>query len=99
MISIYTTCKDKKEAKKLADILLKKKLIVCANFWSVESRYRWKGKLESGKEYALLMKGKSKAKEIICEIEKNHSYDLPAIYIEKVEVSKKTGRWIKKEVR
>ena len=61
----------------------------------MESRYRWKGKLESGKEYALLMKGK----EIIKEIEKNHSYELPAIYIEKIEVSKKTGRWIKKEVK
>ena len=98
MISIYTTCANKKEAKKIADILLKKRLIACANFWPVDSRYWWKGKLSSGKEYALLVKGKN-AKGVVAEIDRNHSYELPAIYIEKIEVSKKTGRWIKKEVK
>jgi len=98
MISIYTTCANKKEAKKIADILLKKRLIVCANFWPVESKYWWKGKSENGKEYALLMKGKN-AKEIVKVIEQNHSYEVPGISIEKIEVSKKTGRWIKKELK
>ena len=99
MISIYTTCKDKKEARKIADHLLKKRLIACANYFPVESRYWWKGKLASGREYALLMKGKGKVKEIVKEIEKNHSYDMPGISIEKIKTSKKTGKWIKKEVR
>lgn len=99
MISIYTTCQDKKEAKKIADILLKKRLIACANFFPVESRYWWRGKLASGKEYALLMKGKGRVKEIIKEIEKAHSYETPAIYAEKIKVSRKTDKWIKKEVK
>lgn len=98
MISIFTTCASKKEASKIADILLKEKLIACANFWPVESRYWWKGKLESGKEYALLMKGEDKrGKEIVKTIEKNHSYEVPGISIEKFKGSKKTLRWIKKE--
>jgi periplasmic divalent cation tolerance protein len=99
MISIYTTCKNKKEAKKIADILLKKRLIACANFFPVESRYWWKGKLASGKEYALLMKSKGKAKEIVKEIEKAHSYNVPGISIEKIKTSKKTSKWIKREVK
>lgn len=98
MMSIYTTCANKKEARKIADILLKKRLIACANFWPIESRYWWKGKLESGKEYALLVKGR-KAKEIVKLIEENHSYEVPGISIEKIKVSEKTDRWIKKEVR
>lgn len=99
MLSIYTTCKDKKEARKIADILLKKRLIACANFFPVESRYWWKGKLAGGKEYGLLMKGKGRANEIIKEIEKNHSYEVPGISIEKIKVNKKSGKWIKKEVK
>lgn len=99
MISVYTTCKDKKEAKKIADILLKDRLIACANYFPIESKYWWRGKLNSGKEYALLMKGKGRVKKIIKVIEEAHSYEAPVIYVGKVKTSKKTSKWIKKEVR
>lgn len=100
MISVYTTCKNKKEAGKIADHLLKKRLIVCANFFPVDSKYWWKGKIESGKEYAIIMKTKEgKFNKIVKEIEKIHSYELPGISKEKIEVNKKAASWIKKEVR
>ena len=41
MLIIYITCSSKKEAKKIASYLLKKKLIACANWWTTDSIYRW----------------------------------------------------------
>ena len=80
MISIYVTCKDKKEAEKLAKILLEKKLIACANIHPISSLYRWKGKIEHSKEYAMILKTKKNMfDEIKDEIKKNHSYDVPCI--------------------
>lgn len=98
MLIIKTSCKDKQEAEKIATALLKKRLIACAHFYPIESKYWWKGKLEKGKEYALEMKARGKSKEIIKEIETTHSYELPTIFMEKVKVSKKTAKWIKKEL-
>ena len=99
MISVYTTCRNRKEAEKIAAHLLKKRLIACANFFPVDSKYWWKGKLEKSKEYALLMKARNGFKIIVQEIEKAHSYELPTISMEKIKVSKKTAKWIKKEMK
>ena len=100
MIIIYITCKNKSEAEKIANHLLKNKLIACANIFPINSLYKWKGKLQKDKEYVLLAKTlKSKAKEVEKEVKKIHSYDIPCIIKKEVTANKEYMRWIKNEVK
>jgi len=46
MILTYITCKDKSEARKISEHLLKKRLIVCDNIFPIESMHWWKDKIK-----------------------------------------------------
>jgi len=78
---IMSTFPNRKEAGRIADMLLKKRLVACANIISaVESKYWWKGKIEKGKEaLAIIKTRKSLVDKVIAEIKKNHSYDVPEV--------------------
>ena len=82
MMSLYyVTTKDKTEARELAQILLHKKLIACANIIDgMESIYHWKEKVETSNECVLLLKSLkdnfSKIESILKEV---HSYDCPCL--------------------
>jgi periplasmic divalent cation tolerance protein len=53
----YVTARDRGEAEKIAKCLLKKRLIACANIIpEVRSLYRWKGRLNDGKETLIMIK-------------------------------------------
>lgn len=96
MIESHTTCKDEKEAKKIADILLSKKLAACINYFPVKSIYYWKGRIEKDSETMLIIKSEEKKeKELINTIKKNHSYKLPVITVHKVKTTKDVEKWIK----
>jgi periplasmic divalent cation tolerance protein len=89
-IMIYTTLPDKAITKKIAKTLVDEKLIACANFFPIESIYKWKNKLAEDKEYALIMK---RLKEI-------HPYEIPAIVSYEIkEGSKNYLSWIKEETK
>ena len=95
-IFIYVTTKDEQEANRIAEVLLEKKLIACANFFPMKSMYHWDGKIEKGKEFVLILKTKEeKFKEVKEEVKKIHSYDVPCIIKIKVEVDEKYGEWMK----
>ena len=78
---LISTFPNKKETNKIADILLKKKLVACVNIIErIESKYWWKGKIERGKEtLAIIKTRKNLVMEVIKEIKKNHSYDVPEV--------------------
>lgn len=100
MIMIYTPCKDKTEAKKIAMYLLKKKLISCANIFPITSVYRWKGKIINDNEHVLIAKTKdSNLKKVENEIKKIHSYELPAILNWKFKSNSSFKDWMKKEAK
>lgn len=101
MILIYTVCKNRVEAKKIAQMLLKLKLIACANWWEIESVYRWRDKVVNDKEVAMILKTrKSYYKKIESVIKKIHSYEVPCIL--KLSVDKgeqKYLEWLRKETK
>ena len=101
MFSIcYITAKDKKEAEKIISALLEKRLIACANMFSVKSQYWWKGKIEKSSEYAIIAKTrKEKEKEIIKVVKGIHSYEVPCIVFSEITGSKDFLDWIEKEIR
>lgn len=79
-IIVKTTCKTKVEAKKIAKILLNKKLISCAQISTIESLYFWENKINDEKEFLLSLKAKAaNYKKIEQEIIINHSYKVPQI--------------------
>jgi periplasmic divalent cation tolerance protein len=80
MIFIYTTCKDKKEARKIGEVLVKEKLAACVNYFPIDSIYKWQDKLVKDKEFALLIKAiKKNFKKIKKRIKELHSYEVTCI--------------------
>ncbi|RLI87575.1 MAG: divalent-cation tolerance protein CutA [Candidatus Altiarchaeales archaeon] len=82
MILTYITCKEKSEARRISEHLLKKRLIACANIFPIESMHWWKDKI--------------KFDEIKREIKRVHSYE-SCILIE-VEANDEFLEWIEGEV-
>lgn len=90
MIIVQTTTDNKKEAKKIAKVLLKNKLCACVQISKVKSFYYWNGKLCEDKERILSIKTKKSCfKKIQRKIKENHSYDLPEIIAIPIKKSSK----------
>lgn len=99
MILVYVTCRDRAEAERIADILLKRRLIACANFFPVESMYWWENKITGDNEFVLLCKTQEdKYEEVREEIKKNHSYEVPCILKLSAEADPSYLRWLSKEL-
>jgi len=100
LINIYATFPNLTTAKKIAAVLLKKRLIACANFFPIKSSYWWREKIVHNKEIAAILKTKKENwPKIKAEIKKLHPYDIPCIEKMEVEVNEEYGTWLKKETR
>lgn len=80
-IIVIVTAANRKEAEKMAQQLLKEKLIACANIiGSVSSFFRWSGQIERAEECLLLMKSRRNLFGKIADVVKGlHSYEVPEI--------------------
>ena len=76
---VLTTTGSEAEARKIAQHLLEHRLAACVNIIpNVESIYRWQGKVESSREWLLVVK--STAEKFVAlrdAIRELHSYELP----------------------
>jgi len=96
-VIIMITCATRKEAQKIANRLLTKKLVACAHIISdIESRFWWKGKIDYAKEALVTMKTrKTNFKKIENEVKKLHSYEVPEIIaLPIIDGSKDYLNWI-----
>ena len=77
----YITCPKKQEANKIARLLVKKKLVACANIINnVDSVFTWKDKVLKTKEILIVGKTMNKnVQKIIKSVKKLHSYEVPCI--------------------
>jgi len=99
IILIYVTNKNGDEAKKIANHLLNKKLIACANFFPISSLYLWKGNINNENEIVSLFKTKEENWEKVKEeIKKLHPYDTPCILKINGEANEDYEKWINDEV-
>jgi periplasmic divalent cation tolerance protein len=99
---LLLTCKNSVEASVIAEALLAKRLVACAKLISsVDSEYRWQGKIERDDEELLIMDSRLDLfDEIEAEVAKLHSYDtfvLQAVPV--LKISKKAGKWLDQEVK
>ena len=97
LILAYITCPSKDEAKKIAKLLLEKKLIACAVITGVvDSLFWWKNKISEEKEFLLIAKTDGgKFNKIVAEVEKIHPYDVPCIIKIPISANKKYAKWLK----
>ena len=80
VIALVTTG-SKQEAEKIAQRLLKRKLIACANIIGpVLSFFHWSGKTDTAEEYLVFMKSRRDLFDKLTETVKAlHSYEVPEI--------------------
>lgn len=80
-VTIFVTCSSKREAELIADSLLKKRLVACANIIDkIESKFWWNGRIDKASEALVVFKTRSnnfKAAEK--EVKRLHSYEVPEI--------------------
>ena len=92
---VITTEVDKKNASKLADLLLREKLIPCVTFKNVESHFWWKGEINQSKEVQLMIKCREENVNKVCnKISEWHSYELPEIIYFRVSANKNYRKWV-----
>ncbi|MBR9683911.1 divalent-cation tolerance protein CutA [Candidatus Woesearchaeota archaeon] len=98
---VYTTVKDLVEAKKMIKKLMQEKLIACVNLFPITSMYPWKGRIQSGKELALLMKTQGKlVKKVIQRTKDLHSYEVPCVISWSIRKGNDTFlKWVKTETK
>jgi periplasmic divalent cation tolerance protein len=77
---VLVTCGTLTEARRIARVVVTKRLAACVNIVlsPVESVYRWKGKVEKAREHLLLIKTTSKLLAgLEREVKRLHSYGVP----------------------
>ena len=92
---IITTEVDKENASKLANLLLREKLIPCVTFKNIESYFWWEGNINKSKEVQLMIKCKKENLDNVCnKIAEWHSYQVPEIIYFCVSVNNNYHKWV-----
>ena len=99
---VLTTSGSEDEARRIANYLVENQLAACVNLIPrIESIYRWQGKMESNREWLLLIKTTAdKFAAVRDAIRELHSYELPeciAIAIE--DGSPDYLQWLEQSVK
>jgi periplasmic divalent cation tolerance protein len=80
-IIILVTTKDKQEAEKISQQLLKERLIACANIVSpVTSFFHWSDQTEKAEECLIVMKSRRDLfRQVAEQVKRLHSYKVPEV--------------------
>lgn len=100
-IIVFITSGSVKEAEKIADILVNKRLAACVSIIpEVKSVFSWKGKVENEKEVLLVVKSKRAVfNKLVKQVKAVHKYEVPEIIaLPIVEGSRDYIDWIESEV-
>jgi periplasmic divalent cation tolerance protein len=99
-ITLFLTCADREEARKIAKELLSKKLAACVRLTDVNSTYWWKDKIEDSSETLLMIESaEDKFDEIEATVRSLHSYEtfvLTAYPV--IKVSTGVEEWMKEAI-
>jgi periplasmic divalent cation tolerance protein len=84
---VLTTAGSEEEARKIALHLVENRLAACVNIIpQIESIYRWQGKVDSSREWLLLVKTTDERFPAVRDaIRKLHSYELPECVVLNIE--------------
>src|ERR1700722_11865413 len=102
-IVVLVTCGSLAEGKRIGRALVEGRLAACVSMPQspVESIYRWKGKVDTAKEFLLIVKTvRSRFKAVEEAVKRLHSYDVPEIIALPIEKgSREYLAWLSDSVR
>ena len=95
-VLIISTYPNKKSILKIANKLVKTKIIACVNISKIDSIYSWNDKIQNSPEYIAIFKTVTKNKIILKKIiEETHPYDVPEIAeIDITSINKSYLNWL-----
>jgi periplasmic divalent cation tolerance protein len=98
---MWLTCGTKKEADKIAQTLLNKRLITCARQVQAASDYWWKGKVDHSNEILLQMESRLDLfDQVEDEVKKIHSYETFVLETTPIsKASKEAMTWFNSELK
>lgn len=79
-VVVLVTCASKTEARRIARAVVESRLAACVNVIgaTIDSIYRWKGRVQRAREVLLLMKtSQKKLQALQAAVEHMHSYEVP----------------------
>ncbi|MFC1666276.1 divalent-cation tolerance protein CutA [Candidatus Omnitrophota bacterium] len=80
-VIVFITASNRREAKKISQALLDKRIIACSNILgNIDSFFWWRGKKEKARECLLVTKTtKPLLKKVIKAVKTVHSYEVPEV--------------------
>jgi periplasmic divalent cation tolerance protein len=100
---VLVTCGSIIEARRIASRVVRKRLAACVNIvlGTVQSIYRWKGKVQTTREVLMVIKTSGKRLgELEKEVKRWHSYDVPEFVVISVAAgSREYLAWLEESVK
>jgi len=95
-VIIISTYPNKKSILKIANNLVKSKLVACVNISKISSIYSWNDKIENTSEYLAIFKSITKNKTLLKKkIKETHPYNIPEIAeIDVTSINKPYMNWL-----
>ena len=92
---IITTEANRKNADKIAKLLLEERLTPCVSFKNIESHFWWRGEINKSKEVQLMIKCKEEnINKVRNKISEYHSYEVPEIICFSVSANEDYYDWL-----
>lgn len=101
-LQVTTTTETEEQAKIIARHLVESKIAACVQITGpIESTYRWKGKVETAREWLCLIKTRDNLFDDVQDaIKKLHPYETPEIIaVPIVEGSREYLNWLEDELK
>lgn len=77
---VQTTVASRREARRLAGLIVKARLAACVQVMPIHSTYRWQTKVEQAAEWLLTAKTtRARTKALMAFIRRRHPYEVPEI--------------------
>ena len=95
-VVIISTYPNKKSISKIAQNLVKSKLVACVNISKISSIYSWNDKIENTSEYLAIFKTITKNKTLLKKkIKETHPYEIPEIAeVDVTSINKSYLNWL-----
>ena len=92
---MITTESSRKNASRMAKLLIHNKLAACVSIKKIFSIYKWDNDIEETKEFEITIKSKLEFKDYLIEfLNKNSTYDIPQIIYKKYYAEMKYFDWL-----
>ena len=99
VLIMITTESNKKNASRIAKLLIQNKLAACVSIKQIFSIYEWDGDIEETKEFEITIKSKPEFKDYLVDfLNEISTYDVPQIIYKKFNSDIKYYGWLNKTI-